>query len=48
MFLDTILLNQQGKLKIVSKAYSMSDVVRVMADLMEGRVLGRSVLDPWK
>jgi len=41
-------LNRMGKIKITSKVYPMSDVVQVMKDLKDGRVLGRSVLDPWK
>jgi D-arabinose 1-dehydrogenase-like Zn-dependent alcohol dehydrogenase len=41
-------LNRMGKIKITSKVYPMSDVVQVMKDLKEGKVLGRSVLDPSK
>jgi D-arabinose 1-dehydrogenase-like Zn-dependent alcohol dehydrogenase len=41
-------LDRMGRIKIVSKVYPMSDVVQVMKDLKEGRVLGRSVIDPWK
>jgi len=41
-------LNRMGKIKITSKVYPMSEVVQVMKDLKEGRVLGRSVLDPWR
>ena len=41
-------LDRMGRIKIVSKVYPMSDVVQVMKDLKEGKVLGRSVIDPWK
>ena len=41
-------LNRMGKIKITSKVYPMSEVVQVMQDLKEGKVLGRSVIDPWK
>lgn len=41
-------LNRMGRIKITSKVYPMSDVVQVMQDLKDGKVLGRSVLDPWK
>ena len=41
-------LHRMGKIKISSKVHPMSDVVQVMKDLKESKVLGRSVLDPWK
>ena len=41
-------LNRMEKIKITSKVYSMTEVVQVMHDLKDGKVLGRSVLDPWK
>lgn len=41
-------LNQMGRIKITSKVYPMSDVVQVMQNLKDGKVLGRSVLDPWR
>jgi D-arabinose 1-dehydrogenase-like Zn-dependent alcohol dehydrogenase len=41
-------LNRMGKIRITSQVYPMSDVVNVMNNLKEGKVLGRSVLDPWK
>jgi D-arabinose 1-dehydrogenase-like Zn-dependent alcohol dehydrogenase len=41
-------LNRMGKIKPTSTVYPMSDVVRVMKDLKEGRMIGRAVLDPWK
>ena len=41
-------LNRMGRIKITSKVYPMSDVVQVMNELKDGKVLGRCVLDPWK
>lgn len=41
-------LNRMGKIKITSKVYPMTEVVQVMKDLKDGKVIGRAILDPWK
>jgi D-arabinose 1-dehydrogenase-like Zn-dependent alcohol dehydrogenase len=41
-------LNRMGRISATSTIYPMSEVVKVMNDLKESKILGRAVLDPWK